>query len=446
MLTVLLFLLPQATSAEPPAFDALLAEATASNTPIVLDVFTSWCAPCAMMEKNVFPEPAVAAMLSKVRFVRYDAERGPGVDVAARFGISSYPSLLVLTPDGTLVDKVSSQAPADFVAEMSPLLTIAATKGPFTDEALAKKDTDARALFVGALIASRASPLNQTRSLGLLDRAVAADADGHLGIKGRAASLAVRARFAAGLEALKVKALLELAQNGAPSTATAALGTLASMNGVDRSKTRALAEALRTKLVTAKDTSALNELIYAQLALHELEGALDTAKALEALNPGPVTMDTVAEAYFQAGQKERAVEREEGVIRDLEKTGRVDPALRDNLRRFKTEAPKPPPYTGDNPLEVAATHSGPAMPAFFVEAQQLAATLADDCRAAAGKTTSTYVRLAFTGAQITRAVAFDLEAPPALRTCLEKKARTKSVTALMGHSPWTLEVRFGPHS
>ncbi len=444
MLTLLLIATTGATPVDPPAFDALLAEATSTNTPIVLDIFTSWCAPCALMEKNVFPNPAVAASLSKARFVRYDAERGAGIPVATRFSINSYPSILVLTPDGTLVDKVTSQTPPEFVAELSPLLTIAAAKGPFTDEALAKKDADARALYLGALIAARASPPNQTRALGLLDRAVASDADGRLGIKGRAAALAVRTRYAAGVEALKIKALLELAQTDHLSIAASALGALSTIDSFDRPKARPLAEALRAKLVAASDATGLNDLIYAQLALHDTEGALESAKKLETLAPGAVMLDTVAEAYFQGNQRARAVELEEGVIRELEKNGRVDPALRDNLRRFKSDTPAPPPYTGELPLE-AASRGPPALPPIFVEAQALSAALADDCRVVAGKTTSTYVRLTFAGAQISRAVAFDSEAPPALRSCLEKKARAKSVTAHAGLPPRTLEVRFSPH-
>jgi thiol-disulfide isomerase/thioredoxin len=169
---------------------------------IVLDAFTSWCKPCKMVDQVVFADPKVKVALKNVRLAKYDTERGDGVEVAQRFGISTWPTVLVLTPDGTLVGKIGSQEPASFIAELAPLERLAAAPGPFTAEALARPDADPRSLLIGGLLASRKSPPDQSSAQALFERAAASDADGKAGVRLRATSLAAEGRYVAALTAL----------------------------------------------------------------------------------------------------------------------------------------------------------------------------------------------------------------------------------------------------
>ncbi len=426
-------------AAPPPAFDALIAEP--SDRPIVIDVFTTWCKPCAVLEAYVFPEPSVAAALSKARFVQYDAERGEGIAVAERFGIASYPTILVLAPDGTKVGQVRAQEPSEFVAQLTPLLTIAAVKGPFTDEAVAKTDADARAIFVFALKTLNAMPPNQAKALALFEQAAKRDADGKRGVKGRALSLIASTKYRIETRALKLRTLLELARGDPSMTSTIdALGALTLYPEADAAELHKIGERIMQAFAVTKNALALNELVYAQLGVRDIAGALTTAKVLEPLATEAGLLDTVAEAYFQAGQKDRAIALEEKV---LSISG--EPDFKANLQRFKTEQPSPPPFSGLNPLdEFEGVRASPKfeMPAYFTESQQLEASLVDDCRRKAGKAKSAWLRLTLAGEKVTGAQAFDVEVPPALKKCLEESAKKKTVKELSSHSPWTMEIVF----
>lgn len=429
-------------AAPPPAFDALIAEP--SDKPIVIDVFTTWCKPCAVLEAYVFPEPSVAAALSKARFVQYDAERGEGIAVAERFGISSYPTILVLAPDGTKVGQVNAQTPPEFVGELTPLLTVAAVKGPITDEAVSKPDADARAIFVFGLKTMRGPPSNLSKALTLFEQAAKRDADGKRGVKVRAQSLIAATKYRIETRALKVRTLLELARGDPSMVPVDALGALSLFPEADAAELHRIGERLMEALVAKKNAHELNELVYAQLWVGDSAGALATAKALETLTQDPNLLDTVAEAYFQAGQKDRAIALEETLVRESS-----EPTLKANLQRFKAEQPSPPPFSGRNPLdELDAAGSVPKkfqMPEYFAESQQLHASLVDDCRRKAGKAKSAWLRLTFAEEKVTRAQAFDVEVPPALKKCLEENAKKKTVKELSSHSPWTMEIVFDPN-
>ncbi len=438
MISLVLTMVLAGSAAEMKPFDALIAETSASNTPIVVDVFTTWCKPCAAMEREVFPKPVVVAALKTARFVRYDAERGAGIEFAERFGVTGFPTVLVLTPDGMQVGRATSQEAVAFATEIGPMISLASVKGPFTDEAVAKKDTDARVVYIAGLKALRDSP-SPAKALALFDQAAARDVDGSKGVKYQAITSAAGLRYREGVTALKVKALLELAQGDPLSGNTLeALGSLSTLSGAfDLAKAKAEGVRIRAAVAASKNSNVLNELIYVQLALTDTDGALATAKALEALNPGPNELDTVAEAYFQANQKEKAIEIEEKIVKASPK----DKAFAASLERFKAEEPAPPPYMGRNPLS-AFEATGRKVNFYFQELSKIGSTLSDACAGSAGALPATYVRLGFTGTKVSKAVAFDSEAPATLRKCLEAAARKRISTVLAGMPSVDVEVRF----
>lgn len=93
--------------------DLKAAERTSAQTgkPIFLDAFTTWCAPCKQMDLEVFSRPEVQEMLQR-DFVplRLDMEREQGLELVQRFGISSYPTLLVFDNRGELHRAVGFQS------------------------------------------------------------------------------------------------------------------------------------------------------------------------------------------------------------------------------------------------------------------------------------------------------------------------------------------------
>ena len=60
-------------------WNELLAEAKKQNKPIFMDVYTTWCRPCKVLDKDVFPNEKVGGFYNK-NFINYkiDAEKTKG--------------------------------------------------------------------------------------------------------------------------------------------------------------------------------------------------------------------------------------------------------------------------------------------------------------------------------------------------------------------------------
>lgn len=100
-----------------------LAKAKAEGKQVFIDCFTEWCGPCKMLARDVFPRPEVGKVFNE-RFVniKLDMEKGEGPDVAKRYGVKAYPTLLVLNADGnvdgTLVGALPMEKLLDEVAKI----------------------------------------------------------------------------------------------------------------------------------------------------------------------------------------------------------------------------------------------------------------------------------------------------------------------------------------
>ncbi len=84
-------------------YEQALAESTRTGKPVFLDAYTTWCAPCRQMDGLVFATAEVEQLLTR-RFVpvRMDMESAAGKRLAKRFGITAYPTFVVLDADGEL--------------------------------------------------------------------------------------------------------------------------------------------------------------------------------------------------------------------------------------------------------------------------------------------------------------------------------------------------------
>ncbi|WP_027379684.1 thioredoxin family protein [Chryseobacterium daeguense] len=87
-------------------FKDLIAKAKKENKIVFIDAYTSWCGPCKMMEKNIFTKKSVGDYYN-TNFVngRFDMEKGEGREIAAKYGVRSYPTYLFLNGDGELVSQ-----------------------------------------------------------------------------------------------------------------------------------------------------------------------------------------------------------------------------------------------------------------------------------------------------------------------------------------------------
>ena len=79
------------------SLEQALQAASAENKKIFIDFYTTWCAPCKIMDKEVFADSTVAAALNK-QFInlKINAESDYGIPLAKKFKVNAYPTFVIL--------------------------------------------------------------------------------------------------------------------------------------------------------------------------------------------------------------------------------------------------------------------------------------------------------------------------------------------------------------
>lgn len=102
-------------------WSSILKKASKKDKLIFLDCYTSWCGPCKMLANTVFTNDTVADFFNK-HFIctKMDMEKGEGPDIAKRYGVAAYPTLLFIDGEGNLVHNLTGlQKPARLIEEGS---------------------------------------------------------------------------------------------------------------------------------------------------------------------------------------------------------------------------------------------------------------------------------------------------------------------------------------
>ena len=102
----------------------ILKRARTEKKPILLDVVASWCGPCKLMDKTTFSDPAVVDWAKKVVPARFDAEKGEGRKIAARFAVRSFPTVIFVDGDGNEIDRLlGAFGPPEFKTHSENIVT-----------------------------------------------------------------------------------------------------------------------------------------------------------------------------------------------------------------------------------------------------------------------------------------------------------------------------------
>lgn len=87
--------------------DEALKMSQETNKPLFVDCYTSWCGPCKMMAKDVFTNDTVADFFNdNFICIKFDCEKGEGITVAKTYGVSGYPTFLLIDNNKQLIHKM----------------------------------------------------------------------------------------------------------------------------------------------------------------------------------------------------------------------------------------------------------------------------------------------------------------------------------------------------
>lgn len=90
------------------------------NKLIFLDIYAVWCGPCKMLKQYTFTDPKVGDFFNKNFInVSIDGEKGVGPQLAEKYAIEGYPSLIVADATGKPVLMTAGYIPSDVLMKFA---------------------------------------------------------------------------------------------------------------------------------------------------------------------------------------------------------------------------------------------------------------------------------------------------------------------------------------
>lgn len=101
------------------SYSAALKEAKASGKLLMVDLYTDWCGYCKKLDREVFPDAAVARLSQKFVPVKLNPEKDQDASaLARRYIVNGFPTILFLNAKGEIFHRIGGYAPAAPFAQM----------------------------------------------------------------------------------------------------------------------------------------------------------------------------------------------------------------------------------------------------------------------------------------------------------------------------------------
>jgi thiol-disulfide isomerase/thioredoxin len=135
-------------------FAEALAKAKKENKLLFVDFYTSWCGPCKMMSKKIFPTPEVGEYFNdKFISLKIDAEKGEGPELAKKYEVKGFPTMIFFNGDGSENKRLVGGTPdATFFISFAKQVT--GDETPFLEQFEVYKKGNRNLDFVRGLIQS----------------------------------------------------------------------------------------------------------------------------------------------------------------------------------------------------------------------------------------------------------------------------------------------------
>lgn len=86
-------------------FEKAEAKAKAAKAPLLVDFETTWCGPCKQIDRFVYTAETVVNSAKKRGLVAVKVDGDLRKDLTQRFGVTAFPTLILLAPDGTVLKR-----------------------------------------------------------------------------------------------------------------------------------------------------------------------------------------------------------------------------------------------------------------------------------------------------------------------------------------------------
>ncbi len=99
---------PQGINFEQLGIEKAMEKSVSENKLLFIDCYTTWCGPCRLMSRDVFPNDTVGAFFNE-NFVniKVDMDSQEGVELGKKYNVTGYPTLLFVDPrNGEVVNKL----------------------------------------------------------------------------------------------------------------------------------------------------------------------------------------------------------------------------------------------------------------------------------------------------------------------------------------------------
>lgn len=131
-LSILAFLLQAAVTSAVPAdetkgiqffegtFDEAIELAKKEDKLIFFDAYASWCGPCKWMKSRVFTKEEVGSYFNSTFInIKIDMEKGEGPELARKYRVTAYPTLLFLNHEGEVKKAVVGYHNSNSLVELA---------------------------------------------------------------------------------------------------------------------------------------------------------------------------------------------------------------------------------------------------------------------------------------------------------------------------------------
>ncbi|MBK9933465.1 MAG: DUF255 domain-containing protein [Cytophagaceae bacterium] len=102
------------------SFAEVLKMAEKENKLVFMDVYTTWCGPCKLMDKTTFADSTVGKVFNE-KFINFkvNGEDAEGVNIVKKYRINAYPTFIFLDSKGELVNRLEGVFPSKLLIEES---------------------------------------------------------------------------------------------------------------------------------------------------------------------------------------------------------------------------------------------------------------------------------------------------------------------------------------